>query len=394
MTSFALGVKVLYEEGWAGAGEGWVQLVVYLGVTLCFTGVNLVACRRDRVLPIFNNVVGVWFVGLFFVFALALLISVGVKREMAYQPASFVFGKWINQTGWSDGVVWFLGLLQAAYGLTAFDSVVHMVEELPEPRRNAPRVIWLSIVLGGVTGFLFMVVSLFCIQDLDLVVDGPTGLPFMEIVHQTIGLDAGAALLALFIFNGLGQGVSVATTGSRLTWGFARDGGIPWSDYFAAVDATWKVPVRALWLQGVLIGLIGVLYLFADTVLQAVLSVATIALTISYGMPIACLLYVGRDRLPRGGTFHLGKFGWVVNWVSVVYCAVTTVFFFFPGSPAPSPADMNYAIAVFGVMLVVAVGFWFVTGSKTYLKTDDAAMRMELARRLELEESEVVKTNA
>lgn len=167
-----------------------------------------------------------------------------------------------------------------------------------------------------------------------------------------------------------------------MTWGFARDGGLPWSDYFAKVDGFWKAPVRALALQGAIIGLVGVLYLFATTVLDAILGVATIALTISYGMPILTLLIVGRDKLPRG-EFGLGIFGAVINWISVIYCAVTTVFFFFPGGPNPSIADMNWAIAVFGVMLVVAIAFWFIKGKTLFLKTGDAEARM--AHALEME---------
>lgn len=119
--------------------------------------------------------------------------------------------------------------------------------------------------------------------------------------------------------------------------------------------------------------------------LTAILAVSTIALTISYGMPILTLLLVGREKLPSGGQFHLGKLGPVINWISVIYCSITTVFFFFPSEPAPAPADMNYAIAVFAVMIVVAVGFWFISGRKTYLQTNDAAMRLELARRLEVD---------
>lgn len=97
-----------------------------------------------------------------------------------------------------------------------------MVEEIPAPRRNAPRAIWLSVVIGAISGFLFMVVCLFCIQDLDTVINAD--LPFMQLVQDAIGLQGGAVLLALFTFNGLGQGISIFTTGSRLTWGFARDG--------------------------------------------------------------------------------------------------------------------------------------------------------------------------
>ncbi|KAL2848336.1 amino acid/polyamine transporter I [Aspergillus pseudodeflectus] len=378
MTEFLLGMKTMFDPEWDGAGKGWLQFLVYIGCVFILTIVNVVSCRREQILPWLNNFVGIWFSALFVILSLAILISVTVRPGLSYQPASFVFGQWINRTGWPDGVVWFTGLVQAAYGLTAFDSVVHLAEELPNPRRNAPRVMWLAVLVGAVTGFIFMVICLFGIQNVDSVVNAD--LPFIQLMQETTGLDAASVLLALFIFNGLGQGISILTTASRLTWGFARDGGLPWSAYFAVIDPKWKAPVRALWLQGFIIALVGVLYLFASPVLEAILSVSTIALTVSYGIPIATLLYVGRDRLPPGGTFRLGRWGNTVNWISVVYCAVTTVFFFFPGEPNPAPADMNYAIAVFGVMLVVAVGFWFLRGERTYLKTEDAVAQMIFAR--------------
>ncbi|THY85658.1 amino acid permease family protein [Aureobasidium pullulans] len=371
-TNFLLGIKLMYDPEWAGAGTGWVEFLVYFGIASLFTGFNLVACRNDRILPWFNNIVGIQFGALFIIFSLVLLICVGTKQGLEFQPPSFAFGAWINETGWPSGVVWFTGLVQAAYGLTAFDSVVHMIEELPNPKVNAPRAIYLSVVIGAVTGFIFMVVCLFCIQDVDTVINTPTGLPFMQLVQDAVGIKGTVVLMVLFTMNSLGQGISITTTGSRLTWSFARDNGLPFSKYIKRVNNKWKVPPQALLVQGFLITLVGLLYLFANTVLEAILSVATIALTVSYAMPILTLLIVGRDKLPAGGQFGLGRYGAVINWISVIYCAVTTVIFFFPGGPNPSGADMNYAIAVFGVMLVVAIGFWFIQGRKQYLRVDDS----------------------
>ncbi|KAH7361886.1 choline transport protein [Plectosphaerella cucumerina] len=382
MSDFMLSMRLLFDPEWDGA-HGWVKFLLYLAATAVVTLFNIVACRRDAILPFFNNFVGVTFVTLFFVFSLALLISVGTKNGQTFQPPSFVFGRWINETGWNDGVTWFLGLVQAAYGLTAFDAAIHLVEEIPSPRTNVPRVMWLSVTLGAISGFIFMVVCLFCIQDLDAVIDPVTGLPFVELLHQTLGLDGATVLLSFFIFNGMGQAASIVTTSSRLTWGFARDGGIPWGPYFSKIDTTWQAPVRALWLQGGIIGLVGVLYTFADTVLEAILGVAVIALTISYGMPILVLLFVGRDKMPPA-IFRLGRFGAVINWISVIYCAITSVFFFFPGTPNPTGSDMNYAIAVFGVMMIVSLGFWVIKGRNTYLRADEIEEVVIEARRAEL----------
>jgi amino acid transporter len=370
MSEFMLALKVLYDPGWPVANYGWVKFLIYLGVILFLTVVNAVACRKDRILPGINSAVGVMFITLFLVFSLALLISVGVKTELSFQPAKWVFTSWINQSSWSGSVTWFIGLVQAAYGLTAFDACIHMVEELPNPAKSGPRIIWLSVLTGAVTGFIFLVVCLFCIQNYSDIVDADYA--FITLCQTVLGVNGAAVLLALFIINGIGQNLSLATTASRLTWSFARDGGIPFYRYFAKVDDKWRSPVRATWAQGGIAALIGVLYLFADTVLSAILSVSTIALTISYALPIVVLLIVGRDQLPETRSFNLGKWGTACNIVSIIYCSITTVFFFFPGNPNPGTSDMNWAIAVFGVMLIIAIGFWVVQGNRSYLQTDTA----------------------
>jgi amino acid transporter len=214
-----------------------------------------------------------------------------------------------------------------------------------------------------------MVICLFCLQDETTIADHPSGLPFIGLAQQILGLQGAAVLVALFTIISIGQNVSVATTASRMTWGFARDGGFPWSSYFSHVDPAWKAPVRATWAQGIITALVGVLYLFSTTVLQAIVSVSSIALMISYGLPIATLLIVGRDKL-NPGPFRLGKWGTTLNYVSVITCTVVSVFFFFPDTPKPSGSDMNYAIGVFGAMMFVSVTFWLVKGRHSYFRIE------------------------
>ncbi|RMJ24961.1 hypothetical protein PHISP_04159 [Aspergillus sp. HF37] len=380
LAEFLLDIKTIFDPDWAYASKGWLHFVIYIGMTNFLTFINVVSCRKEQLLPWINNFVGTWYGVQFVVLSLALLISVGLQSNLSFQSATFVFGNWYNQTGWPDGVVWFIGLVQAAYGLTAFDSVIHMAEEIPAPRRNVPRIMWMAVLFGALTGFIFMVVCLFCIQDLDTLMQA--SLPFIGLMVNTVGREGGAALIVLFTFNGIGQAISVITTSSRLTWGFSRDGGLPWSRYLSHVDHVWQAPVRALWAQSIIISLVGVLYFFSTTALSAILSTSTVALTISYIIPILVLVTRGRDRLVAG-PFHLGRWGLLINWVSIIYCAITTVFFLFAYSPHPTPSTMNYAIAVLGVMLVISIAFWFIQGNRTYLQTEESRADMIYARHLE-----------
>ncbi|RAL58596.1 hypothetical protein DID88_003956 [Monilinia fructigena] len=66
---------------------------------------------------------------------------VAVISWKKYVPILSWITGWINvsgwialvASGWPDGVAWLLGLLQAGLGLTGFDAVAHMIEEIPNP---------------------------------------------------------------------------------------------------------------------------------------------------------------------------------------------------------------------------------------------------------------------
>ncbi|KAF7519309.1 hypothetical protein G7054_g13134 [Neopestalotiopsis clavispora] len=364
LANLTLGMRALYDPEYKA--PKWLQFVAYLGITILLTLINAVGCRKHRMMARLLDFNGIWYLLLLVSFSLGMIVCIAVDQDRSFQPVSFVFATWINNTGWSDGVVWFCGLVQAAYGLTAFDCVIHMAEEIPDAAKNVPKVLYLGIIFGAISGMIFMIVCLFCIQDLATVMDPRSGLPFMELVLESVGQLGSVVLLSLFVINIFGQGVGCYAAASRLTWSFAHAGGIPFHRYLAKIDLTWRAPVRAQCAQAVPIALVGLLYLFADTVLQAILSVCTVAYTISYVLPIIALLWNGREKF-EPGPWHLGRFGPVINWVSVIYCLITSVFFCFPSTSTPKVEDMNYSSAVLGILLIFSIIFWFVHGHKTFV---------------------------
>lgn len=53
--------------------------------------------------------------------------------------AEFVFTKFINESGWSSkGWVFILSMYVPIYGVYGTDSVMHLVEEMKHPARDAP----------------------------------------------------------------------------------------------------------------------------------------------------------------------------------------------------------------------------------------------------------------
>ena len=113
---------------------------------------------------------------------------------------------------------------------------------MSEEVRNAPvvipRIIVQTIAINGGLAFIFVLVMLFCIGNVTDALESPTGYPIIEIFFQATGsVQATTAMQAALTSLGLVASLGVVASVSRLTWAFARDGGLPFSKFFAHVSS-------------------------------------------------------------------------------------------------------------------------------------------------------------
>ncbi|PTB39096.1 uncharacterized protein TrAFT101_008103 [Trichoderma asperellum] len=324
----------------------------------------------NRILGRWNDAALYWSIFGFVIISIVLL-SMSEKTS-----AEFVFTDFNNETGWSDGMAWILGLLQSALSLIAFDVVLHMTEEMPNPSRDAPRAMMYSIVIGGITGFGFILVILFCLVDAETVLATSTGMPIVELILQATKSRAAATILSLMLAVCFINGTNASITSvSRLLYAMARDRGIVFHNYFAHIQAGLNVPVRTIMFCFVFNILFGLLYLGPAVAFSAYVASCTIFLNVSYSFPIIVLLIRGRKVLDiyqtPGTHFKLGRvFGLIVNVIGALYVVVTSIFFCFPTSLPATANTMNYVCVVIGIWAVVVAGYWFFFG-KTFLGPQD-----------------------
>lgn len=97
-----------------------------------------------------------------------------------------------------------------------------MVEEMPEPSRHAPRAMVLAVLIGTGSSFVFLVILLFSLNDLDAVLSSPNG-PLLEIFFQATGSKVGAVCLLVIPVVCMAfttQGVSFGNLLTIVTYGF------------------------------------------------------------------------------------------------------------------------------------------------------------------------------
>ncbi|KAH6657569.1 hypothetical protein BKA67DRAFT_532769 [Truncatella angustata] len=79
----------------------------------------------------------IWSIGGFLTISITLLACAAPN----YATPKYVFATFINTTGWPDGIAWLLSLLQGGLGLTGFDAVADMIEEIPNAAIEGPKII-------------------------------------------------------------------------------------------------------------------------------------------------------------------------------------------------------------------------------------------------------------
>ncbi|KAJ5404611.1 Amino acid/polyamine transporter I [Penicillium cosmopolitanum] len=339
--------------------QTWHQFLIYLGYAFAAFTMN---ATGNSLLPHLTRAAFIWSLSGFAIICVVVLSCSAPN----YNSAEFVFRGFVNQTGWPDGVAWLLGLLQGGLGVTGFDAVAHMIEEIPNPSETGPQIMIACVGIGTITGSLFLVVLLFVAGNISEIIDS-AATPLLAILSRATGNTPGAICLLMFpIICVLFAATAIMTTSSRMIYAFARDGGLPASFFFSRIHPKLQVPLNALYLNLVLVIIFGFILLGSTSAFNAIISASVVLLDLSYGIPIAVHCLRGRNMLPERTFMLPNLLGWALNIVSLLYISLTTVLFLFPPGLPVTGSNMNYCVVAFGIILSISTIQWFVDGRKNY----------------------------
>lgn len=295
-----------------------------------------------------------------------------LAKSSPKQDAKFVFANFVNNTGWESGFVAFIvGLINPNWSFSCLDSATHLAEEVPQPERSIPFAIMGTIAIGFFTSFIYSIAVYFSMSNLEGLVESPTGVPILALYYQATGSLPGATFLEFLIcFTGLGCQIGCHTWQARLCWSFARDRGLPGSRYWVQVDKRLGVPFLAHTGSCIIVGILGVLYIGSTTAFNSMVTACIVLLYISYAIPVVLLLMKGRDNI-KHGPFWMGRFGLFCNYVLLIWTAFTLVMYSFPYSKPIKAGTMNYVSAVYGVVAVIIMGYWYARGKRTFRSRDE-----------------------
>ncbi|HSO35618.1 MAG TPA: amino acid permease, partial [Labilithrix sp.] len=284
---------------------------------------------------------------------LGVLVVVGALLWLGRaQPLSF-----LAQTGFTtraDGnttLGFANGLVLSMFTFTGYDASAHLAEETHDPARRAPRGILTSVAVSAVAGYLLLAAITLAIRDLPAVASDKHAA--LSVMRASLGDGFGRAAMALALAAMWFCGLSSVTSASRTLYAFARDGGLPFSSRIARVGRTTGTPTVAIGVAtvGPLLLVLGTAPL-SDSLFDAMAKMATMALYVSYALPILLGAIARHRGLWRTmGPFRAGRLGVVIAWVAVAWSVVVLVVCSLPPNQLPA-AMLAGAVLVLGALYV------------------------------------------
>lgn len=345
--------------------ERWHVTVVAYAIILIMGLVNIFA---PKLLDKLSISILIWNIVTFVTVIITLLVTKS-RESPSFQNASFVFADFRNSTGLSPALGTLAGLLQSFYSMCCYDAPAHMTEELKNAARDAPKAIVTAVVLGAVTGFIFLVTVFFCVTDIASTANSPTGVPLIQIFYDSTQSVPGAIVLSTMIaVILLVCANSLMTEGSRSLYAFARDRGLPASRIVSKVNKRSGVPIYAVIICMIVQAALNTIYIGTPTGFNTVISIAGLGFYISYFMPLASRLAseVLKQPVNLNGPYNFGKLGVFCNTVGSVVLIAACVIFNFPSEAPINSQTMNYCPAAFGLVVLVSCVSWIMGGKKNF----------------------------
>jgi len=269
------------------------------------------------------------------------------------QPVSFLLKSDFTTLPYPYWWAFLLGLLQAQWTYTGYDASAHITEETIDPSRNAPWGLFNAVAVSSIFGYVMLLVVTLSIPDLPVAAAASN--PFIHIIETALGTTFGRSILWMVTLAMWFCGLSSVTSNSRMIFAFARDRGMPVSHLWARISQKYRSPAPAIWLAIVVAFLIAV-YSRAYSV---IVSISTLGLYISYGIPILLGLFAQRrGKWHHHGPWHLGRWSVPNAVIAVVWIVFISILFAAPPNHLTGYTFVSLT-AVLAIYYRVDVRYWF-----------------------------------
>ena len=130
------------------------------------------------------------------------------------------------------------------------------------------------------------------------------------------------------------------------------------------------IPLRAVVVSMAITFAVSLINIGSATALNAIISLVVVALLGSYYITISCLIWrrLRGEPLPER-RWSLGKYGLSINIASLFFLTPIWFFAFWPAATPAKPDTMNWAVVMYGGMMILSMVYYAIWARKSYVGT-------------------------
>ncbi|MDN4162997.1 APC family permease [Nocardioides abyssi] len=257
------------------------------------------------------------------------------------------------------------------YQYYGFEACGDVAEEVPDPSRQIPKAMRMTIYVGGAAAIFVCLALLLAVSDYARVIDGTDADPVTTILHEAFGETGTKVVLVVVMMSFLSCALSLMAAASRLLYAYARDDMVPGARLFRTFLPGRHVPPYAMVVAAVAPAVIVLGSVFSTKALTSIISFATLGIYLGFHMVTAAALRARLLGWVPSGPFTLGRWGLVVNAAAPAYGVLAMVNMAWPRSPGLPWYD-NWLVAL-SAAIGVGIGGLYLVLARPHERSDALA---------------------
>lgn len=282
-----------------------------------------------------------------------LFDSAGAEGGGSYLPAFLAAG--------------LIGIFQY-YG---FEACGDVAEEVPDPSRRIPKSMRMTIYVGGFAATFVCLALVLAVPDFGAVISGADPNPVSTVLDSAFGAVGSKIVLAVVLVSFLSCALSLQAAASRLIYSYSRDRMLPGSRLFSQISPRLHVPPYALLVATAVPALVVLASRISEDATERIVSFAVLGIYLGFQMVVLAALRARAHGWVPSGRFSLGRWGWPVNVLALVYGVAAIVNMCWPRTPDAAWYD-NYLTLLSGAV-VVGTGVLLLFVARPYNRGDAPA---------------------
>jgi amino acid transporter len=257
------------------------------------------------------------------------------------------------------------------YQYYGFEACGDVAEEVPDPTRQIPKAMRMTIYVGGAAAIFVCLSLLLAVSDYAAVIDGTDADPVTTVLHSAFGETGTKVVLAVVMISFLSCALSLMAAASRLMYSYARDDMILGSALFRKFLPGRHVPPYAMLVAALVPALIVLGSVFSTKALTSIISFATLGIYLGFHMVTLAALRARLKGWVPSGSFTLGRWGLLINVVALAYGVFAMVNMAWPRTPDAAWYD-NWLVAL-SAAVGAGIGLVYLVIARPYERSDAIA---------------------